>query len=69
MHSNKTLCSYGRVQVLSGFVNGIFLVFIAFFVMMESLERFMEPPEIKTDRLLLVSVLGFVVSIKEIKVL
>jgi len=54
---------YGRVQVLSGFVNGIFLVFIAFFVMMESLERFMEPPEIKTDRLLLVSTLGFVVNI------
>jgi len=54
---------YGRVQVLSGFVNGIFLVFIAFFVMMESLERFMEPPEIKTDRLLLVSTLGFLVNI------
>jgi zinc transporter 5/7 len=51
------------VQVLSGFVNGIFLIFIAFFVMMESLERFMEPPEIKTDRLLLVSTLGFLVSI------
>jgi len=51
------------VQVLSGFVNGIFLIFIAFFVMMESLERFMEPPEIKTDRLLLVSTLGFLVNI------
>eukprot|EP01113_Clastostelium_recurvatum_P004762 TRINITY_DN120_c0_g2_i1.p1 TRINITY_DN120_c0_g2~~TRINITY_DN120_c0_g2_i1.p1 ORF type:complete len:565 (-),score=135.75 TRINITY_DN120_c0_g2_i1:1122-2816(-) len=54
---------YGRVSVLSGFVNGIFLVFIAFFVFMESIERFMEPPEVKTDRLLLVSCLGFLVNI------
>eukprot|EP01112_Ceratiomyxa_fruticulosa_P010296 TRINITY_DN2715_c0_g1_i1.p1 TRINITY_DN2715_c0_g1~~TRINITY_DN2715_c0_g1_i1.p1 ORF type:complete len:746 (-),score=131.24 TRINITY_DN2715_c0_g1_i1:99-2336(-) len=54
---------YGRVQVLSGFVNGVFLVFIAFFVFMESIERFMEPPEINTDRLLLVSCLGFLVNI------
>jgi len=53
---------YGRVQVLSGFANGIFLVFISFYVLVESIERFFEPPEVKTDRLLLVSFLGFVVN-------
>ncbi|EFA78612.1 putative zinc transporter [Heterostelium album PN500] len=53
---------YGRVQILSGFVNGIFLIFIAITILMESIERLMEPPEINTDKLLLVSVLGFLVN-------
>jgi len=49
--------------VLSGFVNGIFLVFIAIFVLMESIERFIEPPDIDTDKLLLVSTLGLLVNL------
>eukprot|EP01132_Coremiostelium_polycephalum_P002383 gene2383-2945_t len=53
---------YGRVQVLSGFVNGIFLIFISITILMESIERLLEPPEITTDKLLLVSVLGFIVN-------
>jgi zinc transporter 5/7 len=54
---------YERVQVLSGFVNGIFLVFVAIFVLWESVERVLEPPDVNTDRLLLVSVLGLLVNI------
>ena len=48
------LCSYGRVEVLSGFINGIFLVFIAISIVVEAIERFYDPPEIDTDRLLMV---------------
>eukprot|EP00124_Ichthyophonus_hoferi_P005557 Ihof_evm1s837 gene=Ihof_evmTU1s837 len=54
---------YKRADVLAGFVNGVFLVFVAFFVFTESIERIMEPPEVNTDRLLLVSILGFVVNL------
>jgi len=54
---------YGRVEVLSGFVNGVFLLFIAFSVIMEAISRIYEPPEIHSERLLLVSVLGFLVNI------
>ena len=43
---------FGRVEVLSGFINGLFLVIIALFVFIESLSRLFEPPEINTDRLL-----------------
>lgn len=43
---------YDRVEVLSGFVNGLFLVVIAIFVFSESLHRLAEPPEIDTNRLL-----------------
>eukprot|EP01105_Mastigella_eilhardi_P027180 TRINITY_DN8237_c1_g1_i1.p1 TRINITY_DN8237_c1_g1~~TRINITY_DN8237_c1_g1_i1.p1 ORF type:complete len:684 (-),score=179.77 TRINITY_DN8237_c1_g1_i1:56-2107(-) len=57
--------SYGfaRVQVLSGFVNAVLLVFIAGFVLLESLHRFVEAAEMKTERLMLVSVVGLVVNL------
>ena len=53
---------YARVEVLSGFVNGLFLVVVAFFVFYEAIGRLFEPPEINTDRLLIVSVAGFAVN-------
>ncbi|CAF2554423.1 unnamed protein product [Rotaria sp. Silwood2] len=53
---------YGRVEVLSGFVNGLFLVVVAFFVFYEAMGRIFEPPEIDTNRLLAVSVAGFAVN-------
>ncbi len=43
---------YGRVEVLSGFVNGLFLVVIACFVLAESVERLVDPPDVSTERLL-----------------
>ncbi|CAF1119640.1 unnamed protein product [Rotaria sp. Silwood1] len=53
---------YGRVELLSGFVNGLFLVVVAFFVFYEAIGRIFEPPEINTNRLLFVSVAGFAVN-------
>lgn len=57
--------TYGfvRAEVLSGFLNGLFLLFIAFFILSEAVERVMEPPEVKHERLFLVSVLGFLVNL------
>lgn len=37
---------YARSEVLAGFVNGLFLLFIAFFIMSEAVERAIEPPEV-----------------------
>nr|XP_039258310.1 zinc transporter 7-like isoform X1 [Styela clava] len=56
--------SYGyvRAEVLAGFINALFLLFISFFIFSESIERLVEPPEVKHERLLLVSVLGFFVN-------
>ncbi|XP_067677973.1 zinc transporter 7-like [Haliotis asinina] len=57
--------SYGyvRAEVMAGFVNGLFLLFIAFFIMSEAVERAVEPPEVKHERLFVVSVLGFFVNL------
>ena len=41
---------YGRVEVLSGFVNALFLLVVAYMVFMEAISRLRDPPAIKTDR-------------------
>lgn len=43
---------YGRVEVLSGFINALFLVVIAFAIFMEALGRLFDPPEVHTEKLL-----------------
>lgn len=62
--ANETF-SYGyvRAEVLAGFINGLFLLFISFFIFSEAVERLVEPPEVKHERLLVVSILGFLVNL------
>uniref|UniRef100_A0A3B3D8H2 Zinc transporter n=1 Tax=Oryzias melastigma TaxID=30732 RepID=A0A3B3D8H2_ORYME len=57
--------SYGyvRAEVLAGFVNGLFLIFTAFFIFSEGVERALEPPDVHHDRLLPVSVAGLLVNL------
>ena len=57
--------SYGyvRAEILAGFANGIFLVFIAFYIFTEAFERLFEPPEVKHERLFVISVLGLLVNL------
>lgn len=54
---------YGRIEILSGFINGLFLVVIAFFVFMESVTRLIDPPELDTHMLTPVSVGGLIVNL------
>ncbi|ROL40885.1 Zinc transporter 7 [Anabarilius grahami] len=57
--------SYGyvRAEVLAGFVNGLFLIFTAFFVFSEGVERALEPPDVHHERLLPVSIAGLLVNL------
>merc|ERR1719499_1728417 len=61
--NDKYSYGYVRAEVLAGFINGLFLLFISFFIFSEAVERLVEPPEVKHERLLVVSVLGFVVNL------
>lgn len=54
---------YRRVEVLSGFINGVFLVFVGLSVASESVERFREPPEVGDNQLMSTSVGGLVVNL------
>ncbi|KAJ7257892.1 cation efflux family-domain-containing protein [Mycena haematopus] len=54
---------YGRIETLSGFANGIFLILISIFIVFEAIQRILEPPEMNTSQLLLVSTLGLAVNL------
>ncbi|XP_073051667.1 uncharacterized protein [Primulina eburnea] len=52
----------GRFEVLSGYVNAVFLVLVGILITLESLERILDPQEISTSSLLAVSIGGLVVN-------
>ncbi|XP_071444723.1 proton-coupled zinc antiporter SLC30A5-like isoform X3 [Hetaerina americana] len=54
---------YGRVEDLSGFTNGLFLVVISSFVFWEAVGRLLDPPSVGTQQLLAVSVAGLCVNL------
>jgi len=61
--NDKYSYGYVRAETLAGFINGLFLLFISFFIFSEAVERLVEPPEVKHERLLVVSILGFFVNL------
>ncbi|XP_076036381.1 proton-coupled zinc antiporter SLC30A5-like isoform X3 [Oratosquilla oratoria] len=54
---------YGRIEILSGFVNGLFLTVIGVMVLYEAVCRLFEPPQVKTEKLLIVAVCGLIVNL------
>jgi zinc transporter 5/7 len=54
---------YGRYEILAGFVNAVFLVFVAVSIVLEGLERLGSPPEIHGEHVLPVSVAGLLVNL------
>jgi len=54
---------YVRAEIMAGFVNALFLFFIALNILAHAVERLVEPPEVKHERLLVVSILGFFVNL------
>ncbi|KAJ9475806.1 putative zinc transporter MSC2 [Pseudozyma hubeiensis] len=55
---------YGRVETLSGFANGIFLILISIFIVFEAVQRIIEPPVMHNNtQLLIVSSMGLGVNL------
>lgn len=53
----------GRFEVLSGYVNAVFLVLVGALIVLESFERLLDPQEISTNSLLTVSIGGLLVNV------
>ncbi|XP_010464870.1 PREDICTED: zinc transporter 5-like [Camelina sativa] len=53
----------GRFEVLSGYVNAVLLVLVGALIVLESIERILDPQEISTNSLLVVSVGGLLVNV------
>ncbi|XP_057339282.1 zinc transporter 7 [Microplitis mediator] len=54
---------YVRAEVLAGFVNGLGILVLAYCIMSAAFERLFEPPEVKHEKLFVVSVLGLLVNL------
>lgn len=54
---------YCRYEVLCSFINGVLLVFIAFYVMVEAIGRLLSSPEIEGPYLFLVAFIGLMVNV------
>ncbi|KAJ1980453.1 hypothetical protein H4R35_001116 [Dimargaris xerosporica] len=54
---------YGRIEVLSGFANGVLLLLISVFIIFEAIERLLHPSPLETHQLLLISIGGLVVNL------
>ncbi|KAI4340599.1 hypothetical protein MLD38_025418 [Melastoma candidum] len=52
----------GRFEVLSGYVNAVFLVLVGALIVLESFERILDPQDISTNSLLAVSIGGLLVN-------
>lgn len=52
--NDKYSYGYVRAEVLAGFVNSLFLLFISFFILSESVERLIEPPEVSHLKILFI---------------
>lgn len=54
---------YGRAEVLGSLINCIVLILVAFYIILESVERYIEPPEVKHERLFAVALIGLIINL------
>jgi solute carrier family 30 (zinc transporter), member 5/7 len=54
---------FGRIEVLAAFVNCTLLIYAAFSIVVEAIERLFMPAEIDTENLLTVAVIGLLVNL------
>ena len=57
--------SYGfaRAEVLSGFTNALFLLFIAVYIFIEAVERLLQPPPVEAESLFSVAAIGLLLNL------
>ena len=61
--NKKFSYGFGRVEVLSGYVNSLFLMVIGCMLVKEAIYRLVAPPEVHTHHLLSVSIIGLIVNV------
>ncbi|OAD72989.1 hypothetical protein PHYBLDRAFT_5506, partial [Phycomyces blakesleeanus NRRL 1555(-)] len=54
---------YNRIETIAAYFNSVFLVLISISILVEAVLRLINPPEMSTQRLLLVSFVGLVVNL------
>lgn len=66
--SSRTF-GYRRFEILAAVFNGVTLIIIAVFIIIEAAGRFVNPPEVATTGMLIIAVLGLIVNVIVAKIL
>lgn len=59
----KKTYGFYRVEILIALLNGVFLILIALYIFYEAYLRFLDPPQVKADWMLLVAVAGLLANL------
>jgi cobalt-zinc-cadmium efflux system protein len=51
------------VEILAALLNGVFLILVALYIFYEAYHRFMDPPSIKADWMLIVAIVGLLANV------
>ncbi|PTI69976.1 cation diffusion facilitator family transporter [Mammaliicoccus vitulinus] len=54
---------YRRFEILAAFINGILLIAISLYIFYEAITRFINPPEVASTGMLIISTLGLIVNL------
>lgn len=54
---------YKRFEILAAVFNGVTLVLISVFIFYESIQRFMNPPEVASGGMLLIAIIGLLINL------
>lgn len=54
---------YRRFEILAALINGISLIAISIYIFYEAIWRFLEPPEVASTGMLMISILGLIVNL------
>lgn len=61
--SNSKTFGYQRFEILAAFINGITLIVISLYIFWEAYQRFLNPPEVISSGMLVISIIGLLVNI------
>lgn len=61
--NNKKTFGYKRFEVLAAVFNGFTLIFVALFIFYEAIQRFMAPPEVASNGMLVIATVGLLINI------
>lgn len=61
--TQRNTYGYRRFEIIAASLNGITLLLIAFYIVYESIQRFLQPPEIQGLGMLTIAILGLLVNI------
>jgi len=68
-HTPSLTYGYHRVEILAAFVNGATLIGVSAFIFYEAYRRFLEPPQVSSDLMIIFASIGLIANLVMVKIL